>query len=90
MRMFVGAAAAALSLAACAPQAPAPLTGEALVARGEYLVVHVAGCNDCHSPMTPQGPDMTKSLQGAPLVFGPLAPMPWAPADTSADWPVSL
>jgi mono/diheme cytochrome c family protein len=29
--------------------------------------------------MTPQGPDMTKSLQGAPLAFAPIGPMPWAP-----------
>lgn len=79
MRHVAFAAMAALSLAACAQQAPAPLEGDALVARGEYLVVSVAGCNDCHTPMTPQGPDMTRSLQGGPLTFGPLVQMPWAP-----------
>jgi mono/diheme cytochrome c family protein len=79
MRVFGFAALAALSLAACAPAAPTPLEGDALIARGEYLVTRVSGCNDCHTPMTPQGPDMTHSLQGATLVFGPLGPMPWAP-----------
>lgn len=46
--------------------------------RGRYLVLSVAGCNDCHTPMTPQGPDMAHSLQGASLGFKPVAPMPWA------------
>lgn len=79
MRNVVVAALAVAGLAACAPQAPAPLEGDALVARGEYLVVSVAGCNDCHTPMTPEGPDMTRSLQGATLIFAPTIEMPWAP-----------
>lgn len=79
MRVFVLAAVAAASLAACAPQASAPLEGDALVARGEYLVVNIGGCNDCHTPMTPQGPDMARSLQGATLIFAPTMEMPWAP-----------
>lgn len=69
---------AAATLCACAPQAPA---GErtALVKRGEYLVTAIGSCNDCHTPMTPQGPDMTHSLQGATLIFAPTIDMPWAP-----------
>lgn len=63
-------------LAACAPP---PLTGDALVERGEYLVTGIGGCNDCHTPMTPEGPDMAHSLQGATLVFAPTIEMPWAP-----------
>lgn len=76
MKKFV-LAAFAVGLAACAPQAPAPLQGEALVARGAYLVTSVGGCNDCHTPMTPQGPDMTHSLQGATLIFAPTVEIPW-------------
>ena len=78
MQKFAFVALAALSLAACARPPPVE-TPEQLAERGKYLVVGVAGCNDCHTPMTPQGPDMTKSLQGAPLVFAPTLPMPWAP-----------
>ncbi len=69
----------ALGLAACAQQAPAPLEGAALVTRGEYLVTSIGGCNDCHTPMGPQGPDMTHTLQGATLIFAPTVQIPWAP-----------
>ena len=64
------------ALAICGQAAAQP---SALIQRGDYLVNGIAGCNDCHTPMTPQGPDMTKSLQGGPLVFAPMGPMPWAP-----------
>lgn len=75
MRSVLIVACAAL-LAACV-QEPAPLQGDALVQRGEYLVTAIGGCNDCHTPMTPQGPDMTRSLQGADLPFAPTIEMPW-------------
>jgi mono/diheme cytochrome c family protein len=68
-----------LGLGACAQQAPAPLQGEALVTRGDYLVNSVGGCNDCHTPMTPQGPDMSHALQGATLIVAPTIEIPWAP-----------
>jgi Cytochrome c len=55
------------------------LTGEPLVERGEYLVTAIGGCNDCHTPMTPAGPDMAQSLHGATLIFQPAIEMPWAP-----------
>lgn len=64
------------ALAICGQAAAQP---SALVARGDYLVNAIAGCNDCHTPMTPRGPDMTKALQGAPLMFAPTMQMPWAP-----------
>jgi mono/diheme cytochrome c family protein len=78
---------AALVLAACSQQiaqapaaeAPAARTEAELVAHGKYLVEGVAGCNDCHTVMTPQGPDMTRSLQGASLMFKATVEMPWAP-----------
>lgn len=78
MRLFVMAALSGAMLAACAPAA-APLTGDALIARGKYLTENIGGCNDCHTPMTPQGPDMAHSLQGATLVITPTIDIPWAP-----------
>ncbi len=78
-KMLVAALSGAVLLGACAQQ-PAPLTGAALIERGKYLTENIGGCNDCHTPMTPQGPDMSQSLQGATLSFAPLIEMPWAPA----------
>ncbi len=48
------------------------------VARGEYIVKGIAGCGDCHSPMTDKGPSMEKDkwLQGSKLFFAPVAPIP--------------
>lgn len=69
-------------LGGCTPQAPAASADaeqRALIARGEYLVTRIGGCNDCHTPMTPQGPDMTRALHGANLIFAPTIDMPWAP-----------
>jgi len=49
------------------------------ITHGKYLVDNVAGCNDCHTPFTDKGtPDESKYLQGAPLMFKPTVPMPWA------------
>jgi mono/diheme cytochrome c family protein len=80
LRMSV-VAALALMVSACVQriEEPAALTGDALVARGQYLVQGIGGCNDCHTPMTPQGPDMAHSLQGATLIFAPTIEVPWAP-----------
>lgn len=83
MRSLVFGAFALAMLGACAQQAPAPLEGEALVARGEYLVNNIGGCNDCHTPMTPTGPDMAHALQGATLMFAPTIEIPWAPVAPS-------
>ncbi|MEQ1617064.1 MAG: c-type cytochrome [Terricaulis sp.] len=68
------------ALAACAqPSPPAAPTEEEMVARGQYLVTGLVGCNDCHTQMTPTGPDMSRSLQGATLGFAPTVEMPWGP-----------
>ena len=52
-----------------APAAEAKATPADLAKRGEYLV-HIMGCNDCHTPkiMTPQGPapDPARMLSGHP------------------------
>jgi hypothetical protein len=62
-----------------------PADEQAKVRRGEYLV-HVAGCNDCHTPlkMGQNGPepDMSRMLSGHPadLIMPPpptLDPGPW-------------
>lgn len=45
----------------------------AKVEHGKYLVVEVAKCGDCHTPMGADGkPDQTKALQGAMLTFQPI------------------
>lgn len=48
---------------AAAEAQPTELTGEELVARGEYLVT-IMGCNDCHSPkrMGANGPELIPEL----------------------------
>ncbi len=71
------------ALAACAqPPAQHQPTQADLVARGQYIVTGIGGCNECHTPQTPQGPDMAHSLQGAPLAVQLLpqfrGQIPWA------------
>jgi len=54
------------------------------VQRGKYLVVEVARCGDCHTPMNDKGEPVTeKWLQGTALMFKPTVDMPWA--DTAAN-----
>ena len=56
-------------------------TADHSLARGRYLVENVGMCVDCHSPLGPQGPDPTRLLTGAELIFTPTVPMPdWATA----------
>ncbi|MDB4973130.1 MAG: putative diheme cytochrome c-553 [Myxococcaceae bacterium] len=46
-------------------QTPADGGTLALVARGKYIVEHVAACGDCHTPRTDKGaPDLTRFLAG--------------------------
>lgn len=79
MKLSVLAAVLAVfGVAACARAAVEPqLTQEQLVARGAYLVNGLVGCNDCHTPMTPAGPDATRALQGSELAFAPTIEIPW-------------
>jgi mono/diheme cytochrome c family protein len=83
MRMIAVTALGALALLGACAQPEAPLTGQALVERGEYLVHSVVLCGDCHTPR-----DQTmalieaQSMHGAP-VFPPGPPevfAPYAPA----------
>lgn len=99
MKSGLASALALVGLSACtptesaAPSAPAAETivpveaaevqvAEDPLARGQYLV-SITGCHDCHTAMTPTGPDMAHALQGGPLPFAPLAEMPWAPVAPS-------
>jgi mono/diheme cytochrome c family protein len=53
---------------------------KARLEHGRYLVERVGLCGDCHTPMNEKGePIAEKALQGAPVVFKPLVPIPnWA------------
>jgi mono/diheme cytochrome c family protein len=81
MKRTMFAASALLALAACA-QEPAPLTGDALVARGDYLVNGVVLCGDCHTPrLENMALDEERKLQGSPVppsgppeIFATVAP----------------
>lgn len=54
----------------------------AQIEHGAYLVKDVAGCSDCHTPMSAKGqPVPGQWLQGTRLSFAPLVPFPgWADA----------
>ena len=60
-------------------RAQAPATA-AQIQRGEYLVLHVAMCVQCHTPRDQQGRlDETRLLQGAPMpVESPFPAFRWA------------
>ncbi len=55
-------------------------TRQSQVERGKYLVQEVARCGECHTPRDAQGElDRSRWLQGAPMWFQPVHPMPnWA------------
>ncbi|MBX3431117.1 MAG: c-type cytochrome [Hyphomonadaceae bacterium] len=80
MRNWVFGAFALATLGGCAPQAAAPLEGEALVARGDYLVNGVVLCGDCHTPRGQTGePLSAQALQGADIGGGPPGFASYAP-----------
>ena len=60
-------------------RAAAPTAAER-IEQGEYLVLHVAMCVQCHTPRDQQGRlDETQLLQGAPMpVESPFPSSPWA------------
>jgi mono/diheme cytochrome c family protein len=67
-----------LIVAAESPTASA--RSAAKLAHGKYLVDEVGLCDDCHTPRDDRGrPIADKYLQGAPIGFKPIAPVPvWA------------
>jgi len=59
--------------------AAAMAQSKAQIERGKYLVVEVARCGDCHTPMDEKGqPIQDRWLKGAVLPFKPTVTMPWA------------
>lgn len=73
----LGAAALLATITACTISATSR-HGDA--ENGRYLVENVGMCVDCHSPRDEQGQFVAERwLQGAPLPFTPVVPMPWAP-----------
>ena len=76
--MFVAALGCA-ELGACSAE-PAPLTGQALVQRGDYLVNGVVLCGDCHTPrLADMSLDEERALQGAEMPPGPPDMASYAP-----------
>ena len=64
------------ALIASAVSLPAQ-TNAAQVARGKYVVESVGLCGDCHTAHNERGePDRARWLQGAPLDFQPIHPIP--------------
>jgi mono/diheme cytochrome c family protein len=79
-RTIFGAAVCLVAIAAVLSAQSSKKSSKAdLVARGKYIVESTGMCADCHTPMTEKGPDMSKHLQGATLMFKPTIPVPdWA------------
>lgn len=46
-----------------------PAMAQSPIERGAYLVNAVMTCHNCHTPMTPTGPDFSRALSGGPQVF---------------------
>lgn len=44
--------------------ASAASADDGLLERGNYLVNTIMACGNCHTPMTPQGPDVSRALSG--------------------------
>ncbi|MGA2902200.1 MAG: hypothetical protein ABSD98_00085 [Candidatus Korobacteraceae bacterium] len=58
-----------------------PTSSAELVARGRYIVEHVAMCGNCHTPRFSNGElDRSRWLAGAPV--------PYLPAQPTSDWPI--
>lgn len=67
---FGAAAAVVFSIIVGAGSAMSQANGD-LVARGDYLVNTIMTCQNCHTPMGPNGPDFSKALSGGLLFDEP-------------------
>lgn len=67
---FGAAAAVVFSMIAGAGSATAQANGD-LVARGDYLVNTIMTCQNCHTPMGPNGPDFSRAMSGGLLFDEP-------------------
>ena len=85
----LAAASLMLAVSATSAESPGDAADATTVARGKYLVT-VAGCNDCHTPLTVgpngPGPDMSRMLSGHPesLEMPPAPKLPEGPWGTVA------
>jgi mono/diheme cytochrome c family protein len=59
----------AVGLFALATALAAPALAQSPIERGAYLVNAVMTCHNCHTPMSPTGPDFSRALSGGPQVF---------------------
>lgn len=83
MTRFVAFCAALFLVVPMAAAQSQPAASQAkLIARGKYLVTRVAMCGDCHTPHNQRGEEIAgRELQGAPLDFHPVHPVPgWVAA----------
>jgi mono/diheme cytochrome c family protein len=69
-----------LALAVQAPPLSAPMAEDKRIEHGQYLVMHVAMCVQCHTPRTGRGElDQSQLLQGAPMpIESPFPTQTWA------------
>lgn len=67
-------------LAMIAPTASVSTAQDHQIARGKYLVMHVAMCVQCHTPRNKQGElDQSQLLKGAPIPLeSPFSSPTWA------------
>jgi mono/diheme cytochrome c family protein len=67
-------------LAVLAPAASVSTAQDHQLARGKYLVMHVAMCVQCHTPRNEQGElEESRLLQGAPIPLeSPFSSQTWA------------
>jgi mono/diheme cytochrome c family protein len=99
MRMFRVAALGALAMLGACAQQDAPLTGQALIERGRYLVHGAVLCGDCHTPRDANMAQIaSQELQGAqigesgpPEIFATYAPpLAGGPANYSEEQFISF
>ena len=80
MRTILMLISMSMALVVKAPLLSAPMAEDKRIERGQYLVMHVAMCVQCHTPRTEQGElDQSQLLQGAPMpIESPFPTQTWA------------
>ncbi len=70
---------AGLTALSGAAQTGSKLKSTSTFNRGKYIATQIGLCQDCHTPRDQKGAYVQeKWLQGAPIMFNPAVPMPWA------------
>ena len=80
MRTILMLISMSMALVVKAPLLSAPMAEDKRIERGQYLVMHVAMCVQCHTPRTEQCElDQSQLLQGAPMpIESPFPTQTWA------------